>query len=343
MKALVKTATGPGHLALVDVSEPYPAPGQVKIQIKAAGICGTDVHIYHGDWPVRPPLILGHELSGVIVETGAGVVGLSISDRVTTETDAYVCGTCSFCRSGNEHLCPARKAIGTTVDGGFADYLAIRAASVHRLPAEVSFEAGALAEPLAVAVHAVYERGQVQPGELVVVIGPGTIGLLAAQVARALGARVVLAGLARHVERFRLAEQLGIEYTLALDQPHSVERMQELSDGLGAHRVIECSGAQSSVQPALHLLRKGGTLVNVGFFSVPAVGVDLDLLINKEISLLGSRGKRHSCWPIALELLATGQVNTEALITHRFPLSKWEAAFATAQTRGTKVLLEISS
>lgn len=339
MKAIVKTDPGPGHLALLELPEPSPAPGQVKIQIVAAGICGTDVHIYHGDWPVRPPLILGHELSGVIVETGTGVTDFSVGDRVTTETDAYVCGTCGFCRSGNEHLCPARKAIGTTTDGGFADYLAIRAASVHRLSAKVSFEAGALAEPLAVAVHAVCERGQVQPDEVVIVIGPGAIGLLAAQVAKALGARVVVAGLSRHSERFQMAKQLGIEHTLALDAPQSLEKVQEMSEGLGAHRVIECSGAPSSVQQAIRLLRKGGVLVPVGFVSAPSIDLDLDLLINKEISLLGSRGKRHSCWPIALELLATGRVNTEALITHRFHLDEWQAAFNAAQSKGTKVLL----
>lgn len=343
MRAIVKTEPGPGHLELQDVTEPITGPDQVKIRVMAAGICGTDVQIYQGDWPVHPPLILGHELAGEIVEVGPGVVGLSIGDRVTTETDAYLCGKCTYCRSGNEHLCPSRKAIGTTTHGGFADYLVIRAAGVHRLPDSVSIEAGALSEPLAVAVHAVRERGQVQPDELVIVIGPGTIGLLAAQVARAMGARVIVAGLARHVERFRLAKQLGIDHVLFLDKPESVEQILAISNGLGAHRVIECSGAPSSLKRSPHLLRKGGTIVLVGFFSKLVDGVDLDLLINKEISLLSSRGKRHSCWPIVIDLLANEKVNTEALITHQFTLAEWQTAFTTAQKSGTKVLLKISS
>ncbi len=340
MRALAKIAEGEGNLALVDVPQPKPGPGQVKIKIEAGGICGTDIGIYSGKWSVKIPRILGHELSGVIVGVGEGVSDLSVGDRVTTETDAFVCGTCSYCRSGNEHMCPQRKAIGTSADGGFADYLAIRAAGVHRLPDEVSFAAGALSEPLAVAVHAVHERGQVQPGEWVVIIGPGTIGLLAAQVALACGGRVVVTGLSRHSERFRLARSLGIEHTIALDEPAGVNWIKELDEGLGPHKVIECSGAPLAARQGLQLVRRRGWLVLVGFF-YQDVELDLDFLINKEVLLLASRGKRHSCWPIALDLLARGQVNTEVLITHRYPLTEWEAAFVKAQERGVKVLLNI--
>jgi L-iditol 2-dehydrogenase len=340
MRALAKVAEGEGNLALLEVPETPPGPGQVKIKIKAGGICGTDVGIYSGKWPVKMPRILGHELSGVIVEVGEGVEGLSDGDRVTTETDAFVCGECGYCRSGNEHMCPQRKAIGTSTDGGFADYLTIRAAGVHRLPDNIPFDIAALSEPVAVAVHAAHERGQVQPGEWVVVIGPGTIGLLAAQVAHALGGRVVVAGLARHTKRFFLARSLGVERAVALDAPGSMEWLKGLDDGLGPHKVVECSGAPVAAQQGLQMVRKMGHLVLVGFF-FQDVGLDLDFLINKEVALLASRGKRHSCWPLALEMLADGRVDAGALITHRFPFSAWEEAFEAAGQKGTKVVLEM--
>jgi L-iditol 2-dehydrogenase len=343
MRALVKTEAGPGHMALLDRPEPSPGRGQVKMWIAAAGVCGTDVHIVRGDLPTRPPITLGHELSGVIVETGPGVTEFRVGDRVTTETDAYVCGTCCYCLSGNEHMCASRKAIGTTVDGGFADYLAIRSESVHKLPEQVSLEAGALAEPLAVAFHAVQERAHVRPSAFVVVIGPGTVGLLVAQLAKASGALVVVAGLARHAERFYLARRLGIEHTLDLDDPYAREKLVELGIGLGPDTIIECSGAPSALQQAIRLVRKEGKIVPVGFASLPSVEIDIDLLINKEITLVASRGKRHACWAPALTLLAEGQVNTEALITHRFTLEEWAEALDTARQRGTKVLFQISS
>jgi L-iditol 2-dehydrogenase len=343
VRALVKTVAGPGHVALLDRPEPVCGPGQVKIRMVAAGVCGTDVHIVRGEWPTRPPIILGHELAGIIAEIGPGVTEFQVGEAVTTETDAYVCGECEYCRAGNEHMCASRKAIGTTVDGGFADYLAVRAESVHRLPAGVSLIAGALAEPLSVAVHAVQERAQVRPGELVVITGPGTVGLLCAQVARALGARVVVGGLARHAARFRLARQLGIEQTLDLDDPHAGERLADLSAGFGPDAVIECSGAPSALQQAIRLARKGGRVVPVGFASRPAIEIDINLLINKEITLVASRGKRHSCWEPALRLLAEGRVDTTALITHRFALEEWQEALDTAGRPGTKVLFQIAS
>jgi L-iditol 2-dehydrogenase len=341
MKALVKTASGAGQLALMDVPEPHAGPGEVKIRVHAAGICGTDLHIVHGTWPVKPPLILGHELSGVVAEVGTGVVGLQVGDRVTTETDASFCGSCVFCRAGDMHLCPQRTAIGTSANGGFAEYLVVRAGGVHRLPETVDFISGALTEPLAVAVHSTIERGRVQLGEKVMVIGPGTVGLLVAQVALSCGAEVILAGLARHTERFTLARRLGLVHTVALDDPTSVERVKSLTDGMGIDKVIECSGAQSALEQAAQLVRKGGWLVLVGFFMMPDVRLDLDLAINKELTLVASRGKRPTSFCTALELLGQGRVSTAALVSACFPLSEWAQAFSAAERPGAKVVLQV--
>lgn len=341
VKALVKRAPGPGQLALVDLPDPHPGPGQVVIRVMAGALCGTDLHIAHGTFPCRPPLVLGHELAGTVAEVGPGVEGVRAGDGVTTETDASFCGRCAYCRAGDMHLCPERTGIGTTADGGFAEYVAVPAGGVHRLPDGVDLAAGALTEPLAVAVHAVVERGQVRQGERVVVIGPGTVGLLAAQVALARGADVTVAGLARHADRFRLAAELGVTATAALDVPGELEAIVARAGGLGVDRAIECSGSEEGLERAIRLLRKGGWLVQVGFFGTPRVGLDLDTLVNRELTLVASRGKRPTSFLIALDLLRDGRVEPGRLITHRFPLDAWEAAFAAAEAPGAKVLLEM--
>jgi L-iditol 2-dehydrogenase len=341
VKALVKTTAGPGGLELRELPDPLPGPGQVVMAVRAAALCGTDVHIAHGTFPVRPPLVPGHELAGVVAAVGPGVDGVRVAERITTETDASVCGVCAYCRAGDQHLCPARTAIGTTADGGFAELVALPARGVHPLADTVDFASGALTEPLAVAVHAVIERAAVAAGEEVVVVGPGTIGLLAAQVARSCGANVVVAGLQRHRDRFRLARALGIERTFALDLPAERDAAARGRDGLGADVVIECSGAQDAVEAGLGLLRKGGRLVQVGFTGGERVSLDLDAIVNRELSLIASRGKRPTSFRIALELIASRQVVLEPLITHRYRLEAWEAAFAMAARPGTKVVVEL--
>ena len=343
MRALVKTATGPGGLELLDVERPVPGPGEVLIGMRAAALCGTDLHIAAGTMPVRPPLVLGHELAGVVVELGPGVAWPPVGQRVTTETDAFFCGVCAFCRASDQHRCPERLAIGTTVAGGLADVVAVPAAGVHLLPDGVDFAPGALTEPLAVAVRAVVERGVIESGETVVVIGPGTIGLLVAQVALSRGAEVTVAGLARHEGRFRLARRLGVTQTAALDRPAEVDAIRSGPDGLGIDVVVECSGAPDAVAAGLRLLRKGGRLILVAFTPGRTVPIDLNLVVQQEVSIVASRGKRPNCFRLALDLLATEAVQTAPLISHRLPLDRWEEAFDVAGRSGTKVVVEIGA
>lgn len=342
MKALVKTATGPGGLELQDLAQPEPGIGQVLLAVRAAALCGTDVHIAHGTMPIRPPLVLGHELAGVVAAVGPGTAGpVAVGQRVTTETDASFCGECAFCRAGDQHRCPHRTAIGTSAPGGLAEFVVVPAAGVHRLPAGVDFVTGALTEPLAVAIRAVIERGAIQPGEDVVVIGPGTIGLLVAQVALAQGATVTVAGLARHAARFALARKLGLRRSAALDVPADLDAISGGRDGLGVDVVIECSGAADAVTAGLRLLRKGGRLVLVAFTPGRTVPMDLDLVVQRELAIVASRGKRPSCFKIALELLDAGRVRPGPLISHRFPLERWDEAFKAAGQSGTKVVVEV--
>jgi L-iditol 2-dehydrogenase len=285
--------------------------------------------------------VLGHELAGFVAAVGAGVTGVPVGARITTETDAYVCLACAYCRAGDQHLCPRRTAVGTSAPGGFAEYVAVPAAGVHRLPANVDFAAGALTEPLAVAVRAVVERAAVRPDEEVVVIGPGTIGLLVAQVAVARGAVVTVAGLTRHGVRFGLAHELGIPRTVALDAPGALVPVAASRDGLGVDVVFECSGAPDMLDAGFRLLRKGGRVVTVAFTGGRSVPLDLDYIVSHELSLIASRGKRPTCFEIAIDLLEAERVATAPLITHRFVLDRWEEAFETAGCSGTKVVLDI--
>src|SRR5215212_9206597 len=153
MQAVMKTARGEGNVALRELSQPRPGPGQVLLAVRAAGICGTDLHIYHDEYPTQPPVVLGHELAGEVVATGDGVTRISVGDRVTTETYFHLCGSCRFCRGGQPNLCPERRSIGSGIDGGFAPYVVVPERNIHRLPDTLTFQEAALSEPLACVVH----------------------------------------------------------------------------------------------------------------------------------------------------------------------------------------------
>ncbi|HAW11242.1 MAG TPA: alcohol dehydrogenase [Chloroflexi bacterium] len=342
MKGLVKLASGPGQMALMDVAERHAGAGEVRLQVRAAALCGTDVLICKGLREVAAPVILGHEFAGIVDEIGGGVTGVQLGDRVTSETDAFVCGTCVFCRAGDVQLCERRRAIGQSTDGGFAEAAVVPARGIHVLPESVDFIAGALTEPLAVAVHAAAERARVQPGEWVAVVGPGTVGLLVAQVARAIGGEVTLAGLDRHAERFRIGRDLGIGSAIRLDHPDDILAFREATrteGSSGADIVIECSGTAEALTACPQLVRRGGRVVLVGFYGA-RLETPADQIVNGELSLIGSRGKRASSFNLGLQLLGDGRVDTAGLVTHSFPLAAWQEALEVAERSGTKVVFD---
>ncbi len=176
--------------SLREVPEPRPGPGQVKVEVRAAGVCGSDLHIYHDDIKINivPPVVMGHEFAGVIVEAGPGVTTCRVGDRVTCETTAESCGACLQCRTGHYNMCETRKVLGYAVDGCFAPYCVVNERQVHRLPANVDFLAGALTEPLACCVHGLLEMTGLSPNDRVLIAGPGPIGLFSLQLAKAAGA-----------------------------------------------------------------------------------------------------------------------------------------------------------
>ena len=339
MKAIMKVAPGEGHIELRDIPEPHPGPGQVKIRVQAAGLCGTDLHIYKDEFPVRPPVALGHEVAGEIADAGDDVERLAPGLRVTTETYFATCEACRYCRAGRANLCLDRRSIGSGVNGGFARYVIVPAANVRALPENVDFHAGALTEPLACVVHGVSTVPTVFPGDVAVVAGPGAIGLLALQVVKAAGAVVVVLGADGDERRLELARSLGADHVVNVQRENPRERVAALApEGMGADVAYECSGAGAAAAGLLELVRRGGRYVQIGLFGKP-IAWDLDQVCYKELVVTGSNASVPSAWMRALQLLRTGQVRAKPLITDIFGLAKWKEAFeGFERRRGVKTL-----
>ncbi len=341
MKAVYKYAPGPGNVEVRDLPEPTVGPGEVKIEVKAAGVCGSDIHILHDDikLTLKPPIIMGHEFSGVVAEVGPGVTKFKPGDRVTSETARYFCGQCTNCRTGQYNICEQKQLIGYVFDGCFARYCVVLERMVHRLPDNVDFKAGALTEPLASCVNGVLEKTPIVAGDVVVVAGPGGIGLLSMQLAKAAGGKVILAGTNVDEPRLELGKKLGADYTLNVQKQDPKELIMDLTNGEGAEVFIDCSGAPPSVLMGLSLLRRGGKYTQIGLIG-KAFPLEFDTIAYKELKVTGSLGQRWTSWKRALELMADGKVNTGALISDVFPISDWEQAFDRHQDKsGIKVVL----
>ena len=341
MKGVVKYERGQGFVELREVEEKPPAPNQVKIEVKAAGICGSDLHLFHDtiNYTIRPPVVIGHEFSGMVVEKGADVGDeVHVGDRVTAEGTITACGQCDYCRTEYHNLCAERRVFGYYYDGCFAGFC--NAVNVHTLPDQVSFEAGALTEPLACCVHSVIEQTCVSAGDFVVVLGPGPVGVFAALVAQAEGGSVMLCGTSRDRDRLRIArERAGIENTLNIEENDPVEMTYQMTGGYGADVVIECSGAAPAVNQALDLVRRRGKLTQMGLFGRP-VEVDFEKIAYKELVVSGGIAHRRPSWERALRLMEQGVIQPEKLITHELPLDDWSRGFELLERQeAMKVLL----
>lgn len=341
MRALVKTGSGVGDLELKEWPEPTPAADEVKLRIAAAGICGTDIHIIKGEWPSRPPVVLGHEFCGTVVEVGTHVLRFKLGDRVVASNPAQTCGKCYHCRAGNPFMCLHRVSAGYMIDGAFADYICIREERCHSLPDHVSFRQAALGEPLSVAVHAVIERTTVHAADLVLVAGPGAVGLLTLLVAKLEGARVVVAGVAKDQSRLTLAEELGADIVVDTSREDLVGIIGELSDGEGADLVYECSGVANSLDLCWAAVRREGTLAQVGIYP-SRIETDFNKVVMKELTVIGSFGYVWNSWRRSIQLLSERRIKTEALISHELSLSQFEEAFRITQDgTATKVIFNI--
>ncbi|MBP2659334.1 MAG: L-iditol 2-dehydrogenase [Firmicutes bacterium] len=326
MLALVKTASGHGNLEVLEKEEPTVGKDQVKILVKYAGICGSDLHTYEGTYKVNIPVTLGHEFAGEVVEIGENVREVKVGDRVTSETTFYICGECRYCKSKDYNLCSARRGLGSQQDGGFAKYVVARKESIHILPENVDYLSASITEALACAYHAV-GKCRIQKNNVVVVLGPGPIGLLVAQVVKTYGAKVVIAGLTKDRRRLDKAKELGIEAAVDILTENTKEIVDVLTDGYGADIVFECTGAPPSVNLGLDILAKKGNYVQVGMFPMAEISVDFEKVIQKELQVIGSRTQKPSDWDSSLALINNGSVNTKALVSHQFNITEWDQAY----------------
>ena len=340
MKALVKTARGPGNLEIRDMPEPVCGDRDVKIQVVACGICGTDIHVMKDEFPTNPPVIIGHEFCGTVVETGKAVTRYKPGDRVTAENVCIHCDECYMCTTGHYAICVSRGAQGLNIDGAFAKYVVCNEVNVYRIPDSISLEEGALSEPMVCAVHAVIDQTKVGVGDCVLVAGPGAMGLIAAQAAMAEGGKVILSGTTADAGRFAVARSLGIETTVDVQKEDLAQAVAKASGGEGADVFIECSGAAPAVNSGLALLKKRGRYTQLGLFG-KNVPVDLDALVVKEIALSGSMSHTRNAWKRGLALVGEGKIRLAPLISSVYALSAWEKGFRDfEERRGIKTLIK---
>lgn len=327
---------GPRDLALQPRAGLEPGPSEAIVQVKAAGLCGTDYRIWTGERAVSYPLVMGHEFVGAVVAVGRDVDRVSVGQKVSVEPN-YSCGDCPLCREGNRNLCLARTAIGIDVDGGFAEQVKVPARCCWHAPADIADEHLMLTEPLAVVVRAV-RRAEPLPGETAAVLGVGTLGLLAIQVLKARGAKVL--AVARSDRRVALARELGADAVTAVEQGADVTAARAFSGREGVDLVIETAGTAAAVKQAVDLCRPGGRIVLTG---LPHEATELNFfwVVRRELRILGSmiyQDEFHE----AMRLLSIGAVSAGPLVTHRFPLPEIQRAFEAHRSRDAiKVALTI--
>ncbi len=331
MDALIKYGRQDRNVELRDIPEPpAPAPNRVIVEVGAAGVCGSDLHMWreHQSWAIKLPLVLGHEFCGTVAAVGAGVDGFKVGDRVAVETAAEVCGHCAFCHSGDYNQCPQRLGYGALHDGAFTQFVTARQQILHHIPANVSFEEAALTEPICVAYNALVEKTPaLRPGDTVVIQGPGPIGMMALFVAKLRGAsEIIMLGKQHDKQRLAVAAEIGATRALNIDAEDPLELMRDLGDGYGADLVVDCSGVSSALETAMELVRPNGTITKIGWGPQP-LGFSLDPLVQKAVTLQGCFSHLYSTWERALALLASGQIDLAPIIGGVYPLTDWETAF----------------
>ena len=305
------------------------------MRVQAAAVCASDIHIYHDELPCALPVVLGHEFTGIVHAIGDGVANVVPGDAVVAVNNPDACGICPACRDGYPNICPEKRAIGFKRDGCFAEYVRMPDSLLHKVPTGVSTLAAALCEPLAVSVHAVEDRCGIQNGDTVVVLGPGAIGLLEAQVARAEGAgHVIVAGTDADVD-LRLARALELGFEVCnVQRDNLVERVMAVTDGFGADVVVEAAGAPPAIADCIRILRRGGRMVVSGITGRDQVTVPWDTLVSKAASVFFAYSSRPRNWETGLRYLAEGKVTTEPLVSHRFSLEEWRDAFSLMERAG---------
>lgn len=327
--AVVQYALEPLAVELREVVVPEIGDDDVLLRVGAVSVCGSDVHQCYNtqSWPVNVPVTLGHEFGGTVAKAGRAVKGFKEGDRVVSETAAYVCGECMLCRTGRYNLCPKRKGFGYGINGAMASYVKVPARCLHNIPDSLPFTLACLSEPHSVAYNAMCVNATIRPGDLVVVIGPGPIGLLCARMAALAGADpLIVVGLTADAARLQTAARLGA--TRVIDA--QVENVDEIVRGfnpLGADLVCEASGASRPLDLALALVRPDGQVTKVGW-SPDLLPIDLNPLVQKNVRLQGSFSHNFPIWERVIHLLDRRLTLPDEIVQLTSPLDGWREAFA---------------
>lgn len=340
-KMLRSRLVEPERVILEEVEKPAPRKGEVLVQVATCGICGSDIHAYYGRHPfIKCPIVQGHEFSGIVTELGEDVKTVVIGQRVTV-IPHLVCGKCYGCQLGRSNLCENLKFTGCQSSGAMAEYLAVPSEMTVNLPEEIDFEEGALIEPLAVGVHAL-RRSNLEQRERVLIYGAGPIGLLTLQVAKAKGAgEIIIVELSDL--RLKKAKELGASYIINPSKENVGEYIKTHFPQRGVDLIFECVGANSTIQEAVEVARKGTQIVVVGVFG-KEVPIKMGWVQDHELDLLGSCSYLREDFREAIELIQKKKVNVKSLITNRFPLTKVAQAYKLIEKqkdKTLKVLLQI--
>ena len=339
MKAIVKTKRAPG-ITVADVDKPVIGDSEMLVKVQSGSLCGSDIHVYEWtpgyEW-ISIPVILGHEFAGDVVEVGKNFDAAAVGDRVTVYP-FLPCGSCPACRTGKGDYCEKRSLLGLSAEGGFAEYVRVGStAKVFKIPDGMSYDAAALIEPLAVAMHAV-DISDLKLGHKVAVLGPGPIGLFTLMSVRAGGAGfVMMTGTSEDEGRFKIAERLGADELVMVDKQDPVARVRELTGG-GLDIVYEATGYHGAIQQALEMLKPGGTLVIVAIHSKPAE-FNATTFVRGKKKIIASYAYEMDTWDRAMTMLAGGRLPVEEIVTHRMPFEKAEEGFELAlKKKAVKVI-----
>ncbi len=326
--AVVNYAPQKGAVELREIDKPVFGDEDVLLEVKNIGVCGSDLHQWTADhsWPVNYPVVLGHEFCGVIAETGSRVKAWKPGDRVVSETAAVIDLNNPMSRVGLYNLDPNRKGFGYGVNGAMTRYVCVPARCLHKIPDTLPFNEACLTEPCCVAYAAVVEHSHLKPGDRVIILGPGTIGLLCAVMARLCGAEVAVVGLEHDANRLKIAKQYGCTGIIGDASSWANER-----DGLGADCVVDAAGTSVTLQIAIRLVRPNGQITKVGWGPQP-LNYNLDSMVQKGIRIQGSFSHNWPMWERVIALLASGQLNVKPLIGGEWPITQWKEAFEKMHT-----------
>ena len=331
MRALVKTAKGKGLVEIRDVSSPSIGDSEVLIDVRACGICGTDLHIYNDEFPYYPPVILGHEFSGTIAALGKDVQGWAVGDRVVGEPHTMACGVCYLCRTGNRQICPQKRSPGWGIDGACAPLMRWpEPGLLHRIPGNLDFKAAALTEPLANVVTDIILTQAVTGGDVVALAGPGPIGVMAALVAKHAGAStVIMFGVNEDEEsRLSLCRSLPqIDHVVNVQKEDLAALVQEVTSGRGVDVFIEASGSAAAMRTGSQIVRKLGTVTAIGLTGKPTVEFPYDTFMMKGVRYQFNVSTKYESWDRAIGILSAGLIPHDRLITHSGPIDKWKVLF----------------